>query len=305
MTAALERAIVRLGRLVGRLHGRPRADAALYWLSRAVGALRSPDAIACVRQGHLRLLVPLGDAGLRFSYVAGRYEPDIERWAAAVLRPGDVAIDVGANVGWHALRFAGLVGARGRVVAFEPGPRPRALLERSVHLSALAGQVDVRGQALADAEGSTALYEDGSAGLTSSILAHDWLDREHPISVDVTTLDAVLSGLVLPPVRLLKIDVEGAEELVLRGAMATLRDAPPAFVIVELSSMRGARDVVGLLQRHGYEPVRLRRNAIEPAHLTLPATHAAAPGAAGFTYANVCFRRRPQGDRHASPGSCP
>jgi FkbM family methyltransferase len=300
VTVKLEWVIVQLGRLLGRVHGRARADAALYWLSRAVAVLRSPGAIGCVRIGRLRLLVPLDDAGLRFSYVAGRYEPDVERLAAAILRPGDTAVDVGANIGWHALRFAGLVGSGGRVVAFEPGPRQRWLLERSVHLTGLDERVIVCPQAVGDKQGNALLYEDRSAGLKSSIHAHDWLDREDPVGVELTTLDAALPALTAEPPRLLKIDVEGAEESVLRGAISMFLDAPPSFVIVELSSMRNARDVVELLQASGYEAVRLARGQIEPAQLVLPDVSAQAPDAEGFTYTNVCFRRRGQGSSNGA-----
>jgi hypothetical protein len=90
----------------------------------------------------------------------------------------------------------------------------------------------------------------------------------------------------------MKIDVEGGEPEVLRGAAALFQDVAPDFVILELSSMRDAQQTVDLMERYGYEAVALREGRILPTSLHLPASTSAQPEDASFEFRNACFRRR-------------
>jgi FkbM family methyltransferase len=286
------RVLLALTRTIGRRQGHRDADIALYWLNRGLGRWIGRDDVRHARVGEHLLVVPVGDPNLRMSYLAGHNEPDIERLAAAVLRPGDIAVDVGANIGWHTLRFAAAVGPRGHVFAFEPGARARALLATSIELNAWSGRVTVRAEAVGDRTGSTPLYPDGGAGLMSSTYAHGWLRAASAESVTMTTLDASLLPALDRPPRLVKVDVEGTEPEVLRGATRLFDRAPPEFVILELSSMRDGRQTVELMARNGYEGVQLRDGVLRPAAVRAPAPSAASPWEAGFEFRNACFRRR-------------
>ena len=140
--------------------------------------------------------------------------PELRAWAR-VLRPGDRVVDVGANVGlWtvHALDLGA------SVVAVEPDPLARAALARSLHVNGY--RADVRPVALADRETDGVL----TAGLDDTnrlALDEDLPGGRQPVRV--TTLDALLAeALPAGPVGGVKVDTEGAELLVLRGAAATL-----------------------------------------------------------------------------------
>src|SRR5262249_18542532 len=131
-----------------------------------------------------------------------------EAFFRRVLRPGDTVVDVGANVGTLTLTAAALVGPEGRVWAIEPHPRPLRYLCANV---ALNGFANVRTVHAAAGE------SDGLLRLTDSRLDdQNRVSADGPgVSVPVRRLDDVVPE---GPVRLLKIDVEGFELFVLRGA---------------------------------------------------------------------------------------
>lgn len=146
----------------------------------------------------------------------------------AALAPGAVFADVGANLGLYTLWAARIVGASGRVHAFEPVPGVRANLERNVRLN---GFENVRCVAagVGAQPGRVTLYQTpGASGVTSRYGA----SREHGVEVEVTTLDAQFPAAVTPPA-LVKVDVEGMEIDVLRGARALLTGARAPVLVLE------------------------------------------------------------------------
>ncbi|MGA9836942.1 MAG: FkbM family methyltransferase [Gemmatimonadaceae bacterium] len=138
----------------------------------------------------------------------------------AVLRPGDTAVDVGANVGAYALLFALWVGQAGHVLAFEPAPEAYAGLRRHLVLNQLDGRVQSIQAAVADAVGKAGFVSEGSHG-TNHLVRRGGGDTQPLIEVPTTTIDTVCAAQRLRP-RLIKIDVEGAELAVLRGARQTI-----------------------------------------------------------------------------------
>ena len=135
----------------------------------------------------------------------------LEAW----LRPGDIAIDVGANIGMMTLVAARRVGPEGLVLACEPHPRIYRYLDGNVRLNA-AGNVRARNVALGEAAGE-ARMEDRKFDDMNSLSGGS-------LHVPLTTLDKLMEreGLQGRPIGLLKIDVEGYELMVLRGAKTTL-----------------------------------------------------------------------------------
>jgi FkbM family methyltransferase len=171
----------------------------------------------------------------------------------AVLRPGDICYDVGANIGVYTLWAAGLVGPTGQVHAFEPVPPTMAVLTELVRLNRLDQVVPVA-SALGATVGETGLrsYQDAS-GLAHAVADTRYAD--HVARQD--TLDAY-AGTHRPP-DLVKIDVEGAEIDVLRGAGDLLATHAPALLLEMLPSHllrhgggEGQRELVGRLLDAGY-----------------------------------------------------
>lgn len=151
-----------------------------------------------------------------------------------LLRPGQVVVDVGANLGLLTLAFARAVGPAGRVLAVEPAEETFGALERQVRINDLKHVTAIHA-ALADKPGAMRLYHHADPG-RNSLVAGASDDGEE---VPVTTLDALLAEHGIGRVDVLKIDVEGAEPLVLAGAAKTLGHRP--VVVFEIHSQAANR----------------------------------------------------------------
>lgn len=144
----------------------------------------------------------------------------------ALLEPGDVMIDGGANIGLFTLLAAARVGAGGRVIACEPSPTTMGLLAANVARNDYEW-VDLREVALADVAGRLSLevFDPGS-GFSSFAPAASG----RQVEVEVTTLDEVADE-VMDRLALVKLDVEGAELRALKGASRILEAARPDFIV--------------------------------------------------------------------------
>jgi FkbM family methyltransferase len=157
----------------------------------------------------------------------GTYEQPVQRALLNLLRPGATFFDVGANAGFHTLLASVLVGPRGPVLAVEPSPRNLSYLREHVRMNDL-GNVVVVDAAAADRAGSA--FFDATSGTATGRLAATG------ISVTTVTLDDVVGSGTAPDPEVLKIDVEGAEALVLEGAYSVLRRARPHVLLAAHSS---------------------------------------------------------------------
>jgi FkbM family methyltransferase len=179
----------------------------------------------------VRLFIDLSDHAIGLNILRGQYEQDEIRFVRALLQPGDSAIDVGAHIGFFTMQMAAAVGPSGRVYAFEPLDRNADLLERSISENGFTDRVRFQ-RAAAGAAGGQAtltfpletlnsggayLLREGTAPLAGNqkkevpVVALDWLDLRRPV-------------------RLIKMDVEGAEPQVLRGAARLLKEDRPVIL---------------------------------------------------------------------------
>ncbi len=138
----------------------------------------------------------------------------------AAVRPGAVVLDVGANVGSYTLLFAMWAGATGRVFAFEPAPEARDGLRMHVALNGLEGRVEIVAAAAAASVGTARVRIDGASG-ANALAAGLYHAAAGYIDVETTTIDAFCERHRTRP-DVLKIDVEGAELDVLKGARRVL-----------------------------------------------------------------------------------
>lgn len=149
------------------------------------------------------------------------------------LAPDALVVDVGAHLGWFSIRAA-RQGAR--VIAFEPNPDTRPLLERNLADNGVQDRVTVVGKAVAAEAGKLTFWR-SPAGDTSSLLRPQ--EGERPVEVETVPLDEVLRGEAAP--RVVKIDVEGAELDVIRGARETIARAPDLQLFAECNPEALAR----------------------------------------------------------------
>ena len=195
--------------------------------------------------------------------LGGTYEPEQTRLFEEHVRPGATVLDIGAHVGYYTLLSAVLAGPSGRVVAFEPSPANAAFLRRHVALNRL-GQVSVEEAAVSDRAG-TARFGSGSGSGTGH------LAEKGEITVRTLTVDGLCAEHGLTPTAV-KIDVEGAEAAVLRGARETLARARPA-VFLSTHGLEAHAASLALLRDLGYalSPILGGELDTTPEVLALPA----------------------------------
>ena len=176
--------------------------------------------------GGARLLwLDLSDRYVSLGCLQGQYEIAETRFISGVLKPDDVFVDVGANIGWYTLLASTIIGNRGHVHAFEPRRPIVEYLQQTVALNALEELVNIYPVGLSnEAKSETLMWGAASDnGGGASLARGDPLAGMAYQTIEVQPLDS----LNLDHVDVIKIDVEGAEPLVVEGAKATIeRDRP-------------------------------------------------------------------------------
>ncbi len=193
-------------------------------------------------------------------FFAGCYEAQESAFARAVLRPGMSFVDVGANWGFFSLMAAHLVGTAGRIVALEPDPRAFLRLKANVERNQLE-QVQIFELAAADRNNNLvlALQHEAVLHYGTSKLVQDSSAAPTICEVRSRALDSVLDEVGLESVDLIKIDVEGAEDMVLAGMQAGLKRHRYRSIILELHPPQLAErhrtigEVVDALLSNGYK----------------------------------------------------
>jgi FkbM family methyltransferase len=187
----------------------------------------------------------------------------------AIIRSGDVVFDIGANYGSASLYMAHLSGARGQVIAFEPIPTTFAKLCRNIRLDFRPFKAKIHPLQLgvSDREQRATFNMPGSAAQSASLAeGAQWQSvigvaeghNMNTFECDCVTLDGMITAQKVPHPQVLKIDVEGAEMLVLDGAGQLLRSPQPPILLVEIFAPwerafgYAPYDVLSKLQAIGY-----------------------------------------------------
>lgn len=221
---------------------------------------RGSDRIVSRRLGSFWLELDLREVIDSQLYYAGTFDPESIRVVRAMVHTGDTVVDVGANIGWFTLHLAEQVGSTGSVLAFEPAPRTVARLLQHVRRNNLR-QVEVIPLALGEkAEGPRQMRIQSSYRL-------DGTDGSEEAEVAITTLDDYLQNHPVSSLRFIKIDTDGMEIAVLRGAEATLGRYRPSLLFEVGSdalpqSGLTSNALLGMLQGQGYR--FLRAGSLEP-----------------------------------------
>lgn len=189
------------------------------------------------------------------------HETEVFQYLRSVTHAGDVVLEVGANVGIFTVLLARCVAPSGRVFAFEPAPLTRAALEDHLALNGAQNVVTVVPEALGSECGTSDFFVEEMSGQNTLSKTHSRIPGAKRISVSVNTIDAFCDANEIAP-SLIKIDVEGFEHSVLRGAMQTLRKACPR-VIVEFHPMlwnetgTSFEEIRALIEEAAYESMPL------------------------------------------------
>ncbi len=180
------------------------------------------------------------------------------RFVQDFLRPGDCFVDVGANVGTYSLLAAAVADVG--IVAFEPSSLAFQRLHENIALNGLESRISTRREAVGAVPG-TVMMTTGCDAMNHVVVAGETVLSE---KVAMVSLDDALGAGVADQLRLIKVDVEGFEEEVLRGAMAVLAAAKPVL-IVEANDAPAIRDFLVPLgyQSYSYDPARRRLRPLD------------------------------------------
>jgi FkbM family methyltransferase len=220
----------------------------------------------------VRLFVDLSDHVIGLPIVRDQYERDEIALVRRLLKPGDIAVDVGAHIGFFTIEMADIVGPGGRVFAFEPFDSNAALLERSIAENRFEERVVFERAAVGAKSGSATLtfpaetLNSGGAYLLRAGAAPLAGNLERKVAL------VALDEFKLPhPIRFIKMDVEGAEPQVLEGATRLLQTDQPVLLTevhpAQLARASGATpdDFLTLIRRLGYRVEDVNGQPIERA----------------------------------------
>lgn len=197
----------------------------------------------------------------------GYYEPKVTKLIKKYLNSGDVAIDVGANVGIHTLIMSKNVGT-GRVLAFEPQLDILKRLKSNIDLNDIKN-IEVSSLALSNKEKEKVLYTHNNSfynkGESSFYKEHANGKFSNKINVKVSTIDQVIKSKNIKSISLIKIDTEGEDLNIIRGAKETLNNFNPCIIFeYEKSSWSLAnntlKDAYKFFKKLGYNLYKVNNN---------------------------------------------
>lgn len=164
-------------------------------------------------------------------YMLGLYEGETVNALLSYLKQGDTFFDVGGHFGQYAVAAGVKVGDTGTVHTFEPGPVQSEYLRKNLELNKLS-HVTLANVALSDEPGELGLHVPSLPDIGRSQLVDPATD-EGAIKVTVTTLDDYCRENGIERIDVMKVDVEGAEFGVFKGAPRVIRDFPPKAIFYE------------------------------------------------------------------------
>jgi len=154
----------------------------------------------------------------------GTYEPYTTFLFKQLVKEGMTVVDIGANIGYFTLLAASLVGAKGRVFAFEPEPTNYALLIKNIEINGYKNVVPLQ-KAVSNETGKTEFFVDtitsGEHSLFKTAVEREIKSSSEPIIVDVVSLDAFFKDKECP-INVIKMDIQGAEMMALWGMIKTI-----------------------------------------------------------------------------------
>lgn len=233
-----------------------------------VSRLLLPSSRRIVVHTHINdygLLVLANEEVGRAIHFGKNYESSETRYLEKVIASDSICIDVGANIGYFAMLMA-KIASKGKVYAFEPIPLNASLLRASAELNGFVN-VQIIQSAVGAAEGEADLAQSSDSAY-SSIRDTKRKPIERVIRVPMVTLDKFAEDHIVDPIAVLKVDVEGAEDLVLCGSHRLLSDPMrrPRRVMIELSDENltvyetHTFDIVNKMRSIGYTPFFVDKN---------------------------------------------
>lgn len=165
-------------------------------------------------------------------YYLGIYEPEETQMIKNIVKEGMTVLDIGANIGYFSILMANLVGPNGKVYSFEPNPKMFQRLQKNLEINTnLSVQIKINQVAIGEKEGKANFFcpphgFEGLGGLQDT----NRISIDNVINVDVITLDKFMKDNNVQKLDFIKLDVEGGEFGVLKGAEDTLNKYHPIIL---------------------------------------------------------------------------
>jgi FkbM family methyltransferase len=191
-------------------------------------------------------------------YWLGTYEPNLQQAIAELVKPGMVAYDVGANIGYITLLLAQAVGASGQVISFEALPDNVERLLGNLALNKLEARVQVEAVAVVDHSRRVEFLvgPSGGMGKAQGSAGRQSIKYARTLEVPGLSLDEFVFQLGHPEPQIIKIDIEGGEVLALPGMLRLLKEAKP-LILMELHGADAAKFCWQALVQAGYQIGRM------------------------------------------------
>lgn len=185
------------------------------------------------------------------------------------ITPGDIVVDVGANIGYYSIIFSKLVGAQGKVYAFEPDPVNFSILKKNIELNKCTNVV-LEQKALSNKTGKITLYV--SEENRGDHRIYDSGDARKTVEIEAVRLDDYLTTRAPHGVNFIKMDVQGAEVAVLEGARDVLRRSAALTMFSEFwpfaitKARRNPREFFAILKESGFSfsDINYPKHAVVP-----------------------------------------
>jgi len=181
---------------------------------------------------------PFHDKGVEISlFLYGTYEAGTLDIMKKCLRNGDIFIDVGANIGLMSIFASKIVGSKGLVYSFEPEPETFLILKKNIEINSVRN-IKIYNVGLGEKKGKSRIYTNPYAGRGSaSLIKPVNQNNSKSYEIQIETLDNFVLEHNVTNVRMLKIDVEGWELQVLKGAKNFLRSTNAPIICIEYSKL--------------------------------------------------------------------
>lgn len=202
------------------------------------------NAVLPILQGKLRGKKWIIGSGV-FGYWLGDYEFEEQKFFEKIIKKNDIIFDIGAQAGFYTLLASELVGEKGKVFSFEPFPRNISYLKKNIAINNYRN-IEVI-EAVVTENTGILKFKKGENNFTGQI------DENGELEVKAVSIDDLVNKGILSIPNIIKIDVEGAELLVLKGAAYILKKYKPAiFLSIHIFNDKIHKDCCDFLKNAGY-----------------------------------------------------